>query len=112
LKSCLYNIDTVDKYAIITEGPTDVWRIGNGAVCLFGKQISNDQVKLLIEKNPKKIIIMLDSLEKDPGANISAKAIVNQLSLFFDEIYIVSIDYGDPAQLSHDEINEYLSDLI
>lgn len=61
----LYGLDRVPSGAkspvIVTEGPTDVWRAGSGAVALLGKTISDAQCKLLRMMLPgRNVVVMLD----------------------------------------------------
>lgn len=47
----LYNYDVArhQPFVVITEGVFDVWRIGSPAVCVFGKSISEKQLRLISE---------------------------------------------------------------
>lgn len=61
--SYLYNFDTAVKqpFLVITEGVTDVWRVGSPAVCIFGKCLSNGQKELICENfAAKPVLVMLD----------------------------------------------------
>jgi len=98
IKSTLYNIDNVKDYAIVVEGVTDVWRIGDPAVALFGKKFTTDQIKLL--KNTKRIVVLLDS-----DADKEAGKLSNTLSQF-TEVEQIKLPYGDPeSYLNSNDIN-------
>lgn len=58
----VYNYDSAKQFnhVVICEGPTDVWRYGPEAVCLFGKMPAPMQIKTLIDTWPVHIL-MLDS---------------------------------------------------
>jgi hypothetical protein len=46
---------------VIVEGPTDVWRLGQGAIALFGKDMSLHQQQLLDRHLPgRPVVVMLD----------------------------------------------------
>lgn len=59
-RSSLYNIDNVKEgRCVVVEGITDVWKLGDGAVCTFGKDYTLDQ---LIELSKmKEVHILFDS---------------------------------------------------
>lgn len=101
IKSCLYNIDTVRDIALIVEGVTDVWRMGDGAVATMGIEYTMKQINLLIKKKPKKCYVMFDSEER---AQEQAKKIANILSGFMKTV-MLELDSGDPGGLSQEEAN-------
>ncbi|MBQ9692953.1 MAG: hypothetical protein IJV70_07355 [Clostridia bacterium] len=71
--SVLYNFDAARKgaYVVLTEGVADVWRIGDPAVCLFGKALSLGQKSLILkELSGKKIVVMLDRDAEADGNRI------------------------------------------
>lgn len=75
-KSCLiYNFDRASKcpYPVIMEGATDVWRVGEAGICLFGKTISERQLSL-VQQTWRKAIVLLD-----PDAEKEAKSLCNKL---------------------------------
>ena len=100
-KSCLYNIDTVSDTAIIVEGITDVWRIGNGAVSIGGKNMTLEQIMILVEKKIKKVFVMLDA-----DAEINARKIGNKIAPLIPDVAVVNLEKGDPADMDKLEVNE------
>lgn len=67
-KLMLYNLDNArDKpFVVVVEGVTDVWRVGDHAVALLGKEPSRAQQALLATHWPDKpIIILLDADAQD-----------------------------------------------
>lgn len=58
----LYNYDNAKKhpFVVISEGPSDVWNIGEYGVAGFGKHITYQQLQLLCNTWPQAIVIMLD----------------------------------------------------
>lgn len=95
---CLYNIDSVKNSAIIVEGITDVWRIGDGCVATMTKSINYEQINQLIEHNVTSVFVMFDSDAFD-----KAKESAEKLSAFF-KTEIIHLSDGDPADLSKEEV--------
>lgn len=97
-KSTLYNLNTVKQngVVVIVEGVFDVWRIGDGCVAAMGKDLTLEQIQLLLPKNPKKIYIVLDSDAKD-----RAEAMRITLSSIFPKntVEVIGIQKGDPCEL-------------
>ena len=53
----------------LVEGPTDAWRVGPGAVALFGKDLSQTQKLLLVHHFVgRQLIVMLDQDARDAAA--------------------------------------------
>lgn len=102
IKSCLYNIDTVQNggEAIVVEGVTDCWRLGDKSVATLGKHLSIPQLNLLAEKELERVTVI-----PDEGAEDSAEKVANQLSGLIDNVEIVELpEGGDPADLNVDEV--------
>lgn len=61
---------------VITEGVTDVWRLGSNCVALFGKTASEAQLKLILKNfRGRELVVMLDS-----DAAAEAKELVTRLA--------------------------------
>ena len=105
VKKMLYNIDSISEgdSIIIVEGITDVWRLGEPAIATMGIQYTQEQVEMILKKNPKKIIVLFDAEQK---AITQANKLANQLSLFISDVSIIELDEGDPCDLSIDKIKE------
>lgn len=100
--SLLYGQDYVRNTIIVVEGPTDVWRIGPGAVALMGTGVAASKFQK-ISQYPRRIIC-LDS--DGPGQRV-AKSLISQLSVFPGETINGTLVTGkDPASAHQDEINE------
>ena len=104
--SCLYNIDSVDKIAIIVEGITDVWRIGDGCVAMMGKKINSQQIQMLVDKGVESVFVMLDCDAAD-----EAKEMRNNLSPIFKS-ECVFLSEGDPADFSEEEVKSFRKEYI
>ena len=56
---------------VIVEGPTDVWRLGPGAVALFGKDMSLPQQELLDRFLPgRPVVVFLDRDAQDKAVEL------------------------------------------
>jgi len=100
IHNTLYNYDNVrGDEIIITEGVTDVWRLKGNTVALFTKVISSSQKELLLKKNIKRIKVLLDS-----DAEKESEKMAKELSAVFDDVILIKLDKGDPADLDEKEI--------
>ena len=55
----------------VVEGPADAWRVGPGALALFGKDLSQTQKLLLVHHFPgRRIIVMLDQDAREEAHKI------------------------------------------
>ncbi len=106
-KKTLYNIDSIkDGKAIIVEGITDVWRLGDGAIGSFTSNITPEQKMMLIKKGIKQLFWMYDE-----DAQEKARRLAHEMSAFI-KIELILLDHGDPADLSQDEARELKRDLL
>jgi len=103
---CLYNIDSVKKVAVLVEGITDVWRIGDGCVASMTKSINSSQIQQLIDKDVKKVFVMYDSDALDKTKKMAAKL----SGLFLTEV--IELSEGDPADLTDSEVTKLREDLF
>lgn len=102
MKECLYNIDTVKDTAIIVEGVTDVWRIGQGCVATMGLEYTTEQIKLLVDRGVKQAFVMFDS---ESFAIRKARKLANSLSIFM-ESETIELSDGDPGDLTINQVQE------
>jgi hypothetical protein len=105
IKSYLYDYDFLEgDRIIITEGVFDVWRIGTGATCTFGTQMTDRQSELVVKYRPKEVIFAWDG-----DAYIKAKKQAKQLLPLVDKVKVLRLPEGeDPDSLG----KERLLDLI
>lgn len=109
VKDSLYNFDRVRKggNVILVEGVTDVWRIGDGAVAIFGKTMTDAQIELLLEKQVKRVYILLDS-----DAQRDAIRLEKILRPILPRVNRISLDTGDPAKSLKRKDIKFLRGLI
>lgn len=107
-KNCLYNIDAARGDAvIIVEGVTDVWRLGAGAVAVFGIKFTHSQVIKLARFSKR--IILFDAEEQ---AQRQAEKLANMLCGFGGDTYIETLKSGDPAKLSDKAAKKLMEELL
>lgn len=99
-KHCLYGIDYVSHSVVVVEGPIDVWRIGPGAVALFGTAYTTAQVSKL-SRIPFRYILF----DNEPRAQAQAKALAKDLSCFPGETYLLYCDAKDPGEMSDTDVS-------
>ena len=101
IKKTLYNIDTVRKKALLVEGITDVWRIGDGSIANSGVTFTDEQVELLMEREVEEVIIVFDK-----GANRQADIYAEALATVIKRVRMVILADGDPAEQPPEIIEE------
>lgn len=100
IKSILYGSDYVRHSVVVVEGPTDVWRIGPGAVALVGLQHTADQVCQLA-RYPSRTICFDSELTAQRRAN----QLANELHVYPGQTQIVELESGkDAGTADEDEI--------
>lgn len=103
IKQTIYNLDNCKKdTALILEGPTDVWRMGDNCLGMWGTQYSQSQLALLIKKRFKRLFILFDK-----KATEKAYALAKDLSLYVAETLIidpVGYDFDDPASMKQEDV--------
>lgn len=106
VKDSLYNFDSVKDELLIVEGPADVWRMGDGAVALYGIKCTEKQQAILFIwwmhslriRRVKKVVILLDPKTRRP-----ADKLYFTLTSFIRDIKIVELQDRDPAELTQQE---------
>lgn len=100
VKKTLYNVDNAVDTVIVVEGPTDVWRIGNGAVAIMGTKYCQSQVAKLMQF--RNVFIYLDP---EPQAQAIAEQLAADLSTVVNYVEVINIpDVEDPAKLDDNDV--------
>ena len=103
-KDCLYGVDQVGDSVILVEGLLDKWRMGKDAVALFGKKITPRQFALLREMRNKRIRILLDA-----DAEKEARALALDMKFLANDVELLLLDSGDPADLDDNTVRDILT---
>lgn len=103
----LYNYDTISTRIIVVEGPTDVWRIGDGCVATMGTSVSPYQIELIKKKGVKTAFVLFD-----PKAETIAQSLASSLAMFVPHVEVVYLSDGDPGELSDEDAALIRRDLL
>jgi len=95
LKHVLYGEQYARQAIIICEGPTDVWRIGPGAVATFGVNYSSYQFNRMTAY-PVRVVCF----DTDKSGRKCSTKLANDLSVFPGETFNVSLETGDAGSAS------------
>ena len=107
-KETLYNVDNAGDTAVVVEGPTDVWRIGDGAVATFGVVYTQKQIKLIRERF-KRVFIMFDA---EPQAQEQAQRLADDLACFNMEVNKVNLSTGDPGKMKTEDVKHLRKEIF
>ena len=106
-KTTMYNLDNaVYDTVVITEGAFDVMRLGDGFISSFGTEITQSQLRQVINKHYERIFIMFDN---EPLAQEKAKKFGLQLASMGANVEVVDaysdFNKNDGGELNIDEVN-------
>jgi len=104
----LHNIDYNPDKIIITEGVFSSISSGNNGVCVYGKHVTNGQLKKIIDKSPDRIYVALDSDAEEESINLC-----DRIKTYYNkEIYRVVLPDGkDPNDLGKETFLNMLDDI-
>lgn len=101
----IYNYDNavLQDHVVICEGVTDAWRVGAAGVCLFGKSVSSEQLRLIKEGWADKDICLL----LDPDAEKETQSLFEKLKQECKNVFIVKLPDGvkDAALMNETELS-------
>ena len=111
IKDYLYGLDYVKgDRVIITEGVTDVWRLGKGnAIATFGIEYTQKQIELIVRKDFKYVIVFFDS---EPQAMSAATSLIGNLEQYDIHCTNITIPEKDPASLTDGEAGDIVKQLL
>ena len=102
LKTLLYGGDLAGTSVVVCEGPTDVWRLGPGAVATFGLSCTAEQVERLSRFRVRAICF-----DREPAAERQARRLAHDLAGHPGETHMVELETGaDLADTDEEEVNE------
>ncbi len=102
----IYNYDNLEKNhdAFLVEGPLDVWKLGNGAVSIFGVEHTIEQLKHLSRKRIRNLYVLFDA---DAAGTKSAKKLAPIMAPICRSVEILTLENrSDPGELSTQEVTE------
>jgi hypothetical protein len=107
VKDCLYGMDLAKgDTVVVVEGIVDMWKLGPGSVATFGTAFTLAQVRLLVERWGRRVILF------DRDAKEQADKLANALSGFPGETVMATLDdLKDPGELSVEKGKEILQSL-
>jgi len=101
-RDLLYGSDMAGHSVVIVEGPTDVWRIGPGAVATMGVNYTSAQLRLMAEYPVRAICF-----DAEPSAQRRAAKLVSDLRPFSGTTHNIELETGaDAAEADPKEIEE------
>ena len=108
LKSCVYNIESVKDRALLVEGPTDTWKMGDETLGILGKKITPEQIHTIFRLNLKKAVVFFDNDTFDTDGEVqkgdydsAAERFATELSMFIPEVLLASpTNFKDAGNLS------------
>jgi len=107
----LYNYDRASEqpYVVVVEGVPSVWRIGDPAVCIFGKTMSLwQQITLSTTWAGKPIVLLLDQ-----DARVEMEQAASLLKARSADVRMVYLpDDRDPADYTRAEIQGLISNVL
>jgi hypothetical protein len=98
-KEWLYGLDKAGNSVVVVEGPTDVWRVGPGAVATLGASVTRAQVRLIAN-----VPVRTVCFDNEPEAQRRAKKLCDELSLFPGVTRRVEIDAEDAGSAGPREV--------
>lgn len=103
----MYNIDTVKDVAVVVEGCTDVWRMGDGFVGMSGLVWNSARTILL--KRCKQVFVWPDTEHK---AISLWKELAYSISSFVPDVRFIEITEGDPGALDPETARNFRREIF
>lgn len=105
-RSLIYGIDLIEDKVLVVEGPSDVWRMGPGAVGLLGIDWTIQQANIL-KDIPERYILF----DPEPKAQVQAEKLANYLAPFPGRTEILSGFQTDPGGLKQSQADSIMQEL-
>lgn len=110
-KKMLFNLNNCNKdYVVVTEGPMDTIKWGDGACATLGTSVTEAQVQLLTKY--KKVFIIYDS---EAPAQLRAKKLADRVSaLGVKEVSVIDLEDPESKDLggmTYEQVNELKKEL-
>lgn len=107
-KDCLYAMDLVKgDTVVIVEGIVDAWKLGPGAVATFGSAFTWAQVRLLVERWNRHVILF------DPDADIEIHKLATAISGLCKTTTVAILKgWKDPGELTLEKGEEIMKKIM
>ena len=105
-KQLLYGIQHAQDFVMIVEGPTDVWRLGYGAVATLGIDWKSEQANIL-KQFPRRFVMY----DPEPEAQRQAHKLADWLSVYKGSTEVISDLTTDPGGLPFREANQIMEEI-
>jgi hypothetical protein len=105
-RSLLYGIHAAQESVVVVEGPSDVWRLGPGAVATLGIKWKPEQAYLL-KQFPRRFVMF----DPEPQAQIQARRLAEWLGMFSGETELIEGLESDPGSLPQVEADRMMKEL-
>lgn len=109
-KTIFYNCDNSrGKRVAIVEGPTDVWRMGDGFICSFGTSVTQVQINFLA-RNYREVFLVFDP---EPIAQERARHYAESLAVIGGiDVWIIDTELdSDPGDMSEKHVRKLRREL-
>lgn len=110
ISHALYGYDLLPSSCdsvILVEGAVDVWRIGVPALAMFGTHLSSQQLRLLLDRGIKNVIIFLDADAQDKAEKLRVR-----LQPHFDNVFTSTTPFGDPADFTREQCLRFIKEAL
>jgi hypothetical protein len=97
-----------NRTGIVTEGVTDVWRLGPSACATFGMDVGLEQVMAIAQRLDRIFIVFDNELE----AQRNARKLSTKLKMLGKEVYIQTIKAKDPGKMKQRDADALVRDLL
>jgi len=99
----------VGSNAILVEGPTDVWRLGAGAISFFGVSQHEKQLAQLVRSGIKTLHILFDN---DTAGKQASWRLAKMVKSFVSEVNLITLkDYPDPGSMPQEDADLLMMEL-
>jgi len=108
----VYNIDIARQYefAVVMEGVTDVWRLGDHGVCTFGKMVSKAQAEAL-GSTFNTVLLAFDTDAFDSGASSTGMRSLSTLRNYVKNVARVYLPGDkDPADCTRKTLCRFIKE--
>lgn len=109
IKTQLYGQELArNKWVVVVEGVTGVWRLGAGSVATFGTQFTSEQALTLVREWDRVFILF----DPDLPGKIASEKLYAMIRYYKEEVEILTLEGSeDPGSMPEDEAREFMRSL-